>query len=460
MTLLGEQIAKAMRQTHLDVATLAALADLEPERLSAIHSGADDVLPDEVDRVARVFGVRARDFARGAALQAPLQLLLRSAFEEGRPAIDALIETAVLRELGEFQRCVLDVSELEDSLGIERRRLPTAFHASDPERAAKSLRLRLGLALAPIASMRDLLANLGVRVFFTAPDRLDRQIDGASTGSPRPAILVNLVGGSECWWRTRMTLAHELAHLLFDTRAHQTLFSPHVPSYARTRSTGRWRLFEAFDDIEVRADAFAACLLAPRDAVIEAVGALDPTSEEAIAVVGARFGVGRTVAINRLQHTFLLSLSDRLRMETREVRTSWEASFRDEIARGEVGLRRGVLPELTGEALREGKISRVRAREILGLSLRDPLPLEGIGEALRAPVISPASSARLAAQRHLAMHHPEAELTADRVERVCDRWRVSVLRGAVGAATYVAAGMLWVDDRGAVTDDPIETIAG
>lgn len=455
MSAIGEQISRVIRHTHLDVATLAALADLEPERLAAITSGSADARVDEIDRVARVFGVRVRDFLEGGALRAPMRVLLRSTFEEGRSAIGALVETDALRELGEFQRCVLDAAELEGLLGAERRALPTAFYQGDPERAANSLRLRMGLGHGPIPSMRDLLASRGVLVFFTDPDHLDPQIDGASTAWPRPAILVNLVGGGECWWRTRMTLAHELSHLLFDAGEHQTLFSPHVSSSGPTRSTGRWRLFEAFDDIESHADAFAACFLAPRAAVIEAVGLRDPKSEEAIAVVGGRFGVGRTVAINRLQRAFSLSIEERSMMAQREDRLSWPATFERDAVREEVGLRRGVLRELVGRALEAQHIGKVRAREILGVALTERLPLDGLSEELCEPVISGGMRARNAAQQYLAVHHGERDLLADEATFAEGRWTVTVVRGDVGVGKDDRAGVLIVNEDGAVIEDRV-----
>lgn len=447
MTALGDRIAKARKYAHLDARTFARLAELDETRLTEIESGASAATLDEAQRCARVFGVRLADLPRDLAASAPMRVLLRSAFDEGRPALDALIETKAIRELGAFQQVVLDAAELEPALSPA---LPRGFSYEDPEREARSLRLRLGLGMDPIPSMRRLLASLGVRIFFTEPDRLDRAIDGASTDWPRPAILVNLVGGGQCFWRTRMTLAHELAHLLFDMGAHRTLFSPHTPSRSLAQGTGRWRLFEGFDDIEAHADAFAACFLAPGDAVREAVGETDPTTEAAIAAVGARFGVGRTVAINRLQHTFRLSPEDRVRMETREERAAWTCAVDDVVAPEELGLRAGVLRELVATALKEGRIGAVRAREVLALPLTRSLDLPGLDAAAQTAPVSPEAAVRLRVAEALARRHPEAELAAASMRREGGGWRVGVVRGEAGDRSPASVGSAWVGDDGRI----------
>ena len=70
------------------------------------------------------------------------------------------------------------------------------------------------------------------------PEEMDPEIDAASTVTPEPAVLVNLVGGAEQWWRTRMTLAHELCHLLLDReRSGEPRFVMLSPTSERRAST-------------------------------------------------------------------------------------------------------------------------------------------------------------------------------------------------------------------------------
>lgn len=75
-----------------------------------------------------------------------------------------------------------------------------------------------------------------------------------------------------------------------------------LDAYART--FGMWRFFEGFDRVEQRANAFAAHFLAPAEGVRETVGSGNPTSEDAVTALCQRYGIGRTTAVWRLDHTF------------------------------------------------------------------------------------------------------------------------------------------------------------
>jgi transcriptional regulator with XRE-family HTH domain len=439
MTALGDQIQRARKRASLTVEGLASLADLDPERLGAVDAGHTLATPDEADRVARVFGVSLRDLVAGRAAESPMRMLLREARAEGVSAIEALAETRAIEELGEFQRWVRDAAELEGLVKATRRALPTALHG-DRERKAKHLRLQEGDLVGPIPSMRAFAVALGVRLFFTSPEHLHAQIDGASALDPRPAILVNLVRGGECWWRTRMTIAHELAHILFDLEGdRRTLFSPHIEEDGPNRTAGRWRLDGGFDDVEAEANKFAACLLAPRDEVRALVRDLAPTSNTAIAAVGERFGVGRRVAINRLRDCCGLSLEDRRRMieESRGLRWQTRAFDADQVDEGE-RLRAGALGDLVGEALREGKVDGLRAHELLRVPLHEPLRLLGVSTALCAPVLSPERYVRGVARRYVAMTHCRHDLVDGPVSQMGDIWEVTMMRWRPGDPQGVA----------------------
>ena len=82
------------------------------------------------------------------------------------------------------------------------------------EHLASHARAALGLdPKARIDPMRALLASRGVDIVVAGTDEVDRRINGASTSTPLPVVLV--ARGTNEAWVIRMTLAHELAHLLF-----------------------------------------------------------------------------------------------------------------------------------------------------------------------------------------------------------------------------------------------------
>ncbi len=469
----GRRIFAARRSAHLDEALFGRLAEIDPRRLRSIEGDEDLPTPAELDRCARVFGSRVDDLLAGEARRNPVTLLLRSAYDEGGPSLLALAQTGAHRMLGEFQRCVADVADLEDILGdipesvIELaapslpRFGPVTLQRTNYEAVAVRARLRMGLGLDPIRSMRSLLAERGVRVFWTAPPELTADIDGACTHWPRPAILVNLSvrqNGEECWWRSRMTMAHELAHLLFHERESDVLLSPRRRLLERPGAPWRWRFFEGFADIEVQADAFAACFLAPAESVRAAVVAVDPTTEEAIGIVGARFGVGRTVAINRLQAAFRFSDAQRLQIEARPSSEwiAYEADFEGDRIGAQLGLRHGELVPLVSEALRLGRIDKVRAWAMLDTPLTEPLPVEGVPLADRAPVVDSDAETRVLVLRSLLERYPSRPLLPTAVRPLYDGWEVEVVEGGVGAAALVPVGTVTLSRDGRLVSETLQ----
>ena len=130
-------------------------------------------------------------------------------------------------------------------------------------RLAGSTRERLDLGLEPIESMRDLVEHrLGIPIIQVA---LPTRIAGATISSHgRRGIVLNTAGANSNVWIRRTTMAHELAHILFDPE--QQLSNVRVDSYyevARNAEHGT----PSPDRVEQRANAFAVEFLAPREAV-------------------------------------------------------------------------------------------------------------------------------------------------------------------------------------------------
>lgn len=446
MTRLSDALRDARSGAQLSEALMSRMVGIDEPRLRKLESGTAEPLPEELQAYAQAFGVSMQQLAAGEAARAPLtHLFYRSVSEGGPEALEELVDTGAHRVLGELMRTVRDINELETLLGLSNPpALPTppkrALEIGDippfgADRLAEWLREELGLGLEPIASMREILTDrLGVRLLWVTPEELDPVIDGACTLSPRPAILVNLVEGPLCWWRTRMTLAHELCHLLCDREPGDgrfTIFSPHGLREAK----GRWRLFDGFDRIERRAGAFAACFLAPAAAVRRAVGQLDVTSEEAISAVGRGLGLGRTTAINRLQHVFGLSKQTRLAMEARSG-SHWLVENHVDQGPERIGLRSGVVQDLALDAFARGLLDRVRVREYLRLPFTEALPEhDALTTEQRAPLRRIEDSARGAAQLYLQEElEGETGYVATTVSRIEGGFRVAVEARRDGSA--------------------------
>ncbi len=155
----------------------------------------------------------------------------------------------------------------------------------------------------PLSGKHDLegilLPKLGIAIQeFTLEDN---EIDGLAIFVPgkSPLVGVNLTGKySSTRWGRRMTLAHELCHLLYDLSDEDSVGIVSNP----------W----APELLEKRANAFAAMLLMPRE-VLEAIlpdSARQWTPED-LREAMKFLGVGRTALMNHLHNLGFISFSEK-----------------------------------------------------------------------------------------------------------------------------------------------------
>lgn len=434
-----------------DVVTMARFLGVSPEQVRAFESGEVEPSGALLDRYARAFGLNVRQFLAGEADGSAFAVLFRSMSAAGA-GLDEFVAVEAHGVLGEFARTVADLDRLRRATGDEPDRwsdwsaslaAPPLAPSDDLARQAASLaaqvRARLGLGDAPVASVRALVRErFGVEVLFLDDGQLHPQIDGASTTQPIPAILVNLVYGADAWWRTRMTILHELCHLLFDRNLlaprpdRLFLFSPEF----HLRRQRRWQLLERFADVEARAGAFAAHFLAPDAAVRQVVGKELPTAPEVVHRVMTHFGIGWVNAINRLQDVFFFSSEEREAIVKPTRGGSVSGTMHPDVVRAdELGLRGARLSDLTQRALVAGTIDTVEARGFLGLRASDPLPpWDGVATPDRAPIRTRTRDAEDAAIRHLMLAVGTADLFVQSSKALPGgRWQVVVGRQRIDA---------------------------
>ena len=157
--------------------------------------------------------------------------------------------------------------------------------------AAKA-REQLGIGLEPIESMRELVeGRLGIPIIQV---ELAQEIAGATISSHgQRGIVLNVVGRNSNVWIRRATLAHELAHILFDPE--EQLSSVRVDSYEQVARNAEHD-DQIPDHVEQRANAFAVEFLAPRGAVKQLVPSPAQVSAASIEHVMSHFGIGRAAA--------------------------------------------------------------------------------------------------------------------------------------------------------------------
>lgn len=431
----------------------AELVGLDPANVEAYERGERYIERYVFEQCANTFGMTRRALLAGEDPGA-VAVLFRAM--HANQALAPLVSSGIQEALGSFVRAVRERTEVRRLLGEESpperlawlERIPPAPPAHDLHKQARDLaqQLRAYLRLephTPIRSMLEIARSLGITVLFVVADEeaVAPEFDGAALLDPDPAILVNLpAGGGPTWWRTRMIVAHELCHLLHDRRSLSPskqrsffLFSPRLPR-SRHKYTVPWQLVERFQDMEMRANAFAGELLAPAAAVRALVGSSDPTGIVVIQQVSDHFGIGTTTAVNRLRDTFALSGEVR---ETMLRRVQQERLF-GAYAQAKVAEHPDANPPgstlhddefqaLVLRAVAARKLNPVAAREYLGLRLSDPLPLP-LDPARAAPLLTPEHRARNAGTRYLHRELRDPTLCLGALHETAEGWWAPILR--------------------------------
>lgn len=374
---------------------MAGLLQVKPDEVEA-WEGDHPPGPRELERYARLIGVEMDElFKHGVPPKNQVTALFRAA----RDCFDAespfhpgdLMPLGAALPVGEFLRLMRRIERLDhapDKLALftpntlepSRAQDPWARHKAALEggRLAHEARAVLGLGDEPIASMVEFLEGLGVWVF--AGPALPSDIDAAAVCAPKKAGVLVRTSKDATPWRLRVTLAHELCHLLHD-RAALGAASGGFLGVSPKREKGWYVQLRLLDLMEVRARSFAASFVAPLSGVKALLGA-SPTassnSAKAIRRVCDHFGVGRTVAINQICNAFFESRTELWSQAYGELTQSMlGAGGRESFFKP-----REPLYEATGhprfarlvvEGLERGVLSRAESWEFLGRRLGEPL---------------------------------------------------------------------------------------
>ena len=453
----AQVLREARVSSALTLEAAAALAGIEPQEYQALESGEQSPSPAILDTFAKAFGLTLTDLLLGRAAATPSSLLFRS-FRERGPSLLSLASSGALTTLGDFVRCVRAVAEIRDILGVHRSTPSPLERLGQPtppvadglvaraEQHALAVRNKLGLGVEPIDSMIGLYKRLEIDLLFVTPDELDIDVDAASTVTPAPAVLVNLVGGAEGWWRTRATLAHELCHVIFDRALFGTeSFVMMSPSAERAQSSERLVLPPTLELVEKRARAFALHFLVPRPELTRVLARRDPRSESAVTTVCQHFQVGRRAAVNQLRNVGLITDYDRRRMLANLPASSLPVDHPDARV-GVIGLRGGLLKDRSLRALAEDKMSAIRARSYLEVPAADPLPpAPGLDPAKCAPLVTESERVEKSVVRRLAGAPTLADCYVDAISTDGEVWRVEVAQaGPNGLTAGIPRGFVLV----------------
>ena len=285
-TKVGERLRLARESAQVTQANAAAAIDVARTTVVAMENGQRRIRINELQKLARLYGVSVNSILRDEAVHVDLEPRFRALpdVHNSTAAKDAirLISTLARAEV-----------ELENLLGIQRagsypveRPLLRGDIAAQAEHDATELRARLGLANGPIQNIVAMLElELGVRVYVRP---LHAKIAGlfAYDDALGPCMLLNAAHPRE---RRAQTAAHEIGHLVANRRTPDIL---HEGEEERSRE-------------ERYANAFARAFLTPERAVMqkfqEVTAGADHLTRRHVILLAHFFGVSREAMVRRLE---------------------------------------------------------------------------------------------------------------------------------------------------------------
>lgn len=290
---LGLHVEELARRTHLSP---SAVRDAETpgvrSPIRAIESLGQALALDE-----RLLGVRP-----SAGGDSTLGVRLREMANSGDVAA---FTPATVLQLSEAAWVISRQAALQAELGSEHAP-PIHLPRHDPSfsypayeigyRLANKTRQLLGVHPdAPIESVRLIVEDsFGLAL---VQQQMNPRFAGATmaNGASR-GIVINETGMNSNVWVRRMTMCHELGHLLWDPddRLHRVMVDEYADIEQDVRDTRR-------DPPEIRANAFAVAFLAPPSAIREiAAKGRDPIA--VVAEVMLTFGISATAAKHHVRN--------------------------------------------------------------------------------------------------------------------------------------------------------------
>ena len=247
--------------------------------------------------------------------------------------------------LAQAQDAIERYLETETLLGAEARPdlgrdLPAITSLDSVEAAADELRSQWRLGAEPIGDLTALLEDHGIRVVYV--DGADAAFDAVTVlaNDEVPVIALNAAFPGD---RVRLSLAHELAHLVMDVRDEV--------------------------DVEKAAHRFGAAFLYPASSARRDIGheRSDLDTFE-LHLLKHRWGVSMQCVVVRARELDIISEAATARLQRHFRSAGWAVTEPGDAYPRERSVR---LERLVMKALAEGIISRPKASELLGVSFEE-----------------------------------------------------------------------------------------
>jgi len=330
VTGLGEVLETARRASGLTQAQLAEMAEMSQAELSRFENEIREPKAEQLDRLARSLGVTAH-------------LLQHAGRARGSMAMDAHMRRRQTAGPGVWRRVEARLnlyrwhtSHLFEEVTMNAEHSVPTMDLLDvfPEDAARMVRAQWRMPAGPVRRLVAWLEAAGCVVI--AEDFGSSRVDGVSQWvGDHPVIMFNTVMPPD---RVRLTLAHELGHLVLHSDAL------------------------GVDDVEAQANAFAGEFLMPSEFVRPLLRNVKPAR---LLDLKVEYGVSMQALVERAFHLGLLSAAQRTSMYKMLSARGWR---RHEPRSGDIPVEQPTLPAVIAERLAARGLSPDEVATIAGFA--------------------------------------------------------------------------------------------
>lgn len=337
---VGERLRAARRMARMSQEKLARQVGVTKQSISKYEKDAATPGSAILLALARALSVPVDFFLRPR----PMPRLSEAAYRAHRSKLGKRKLEAIKERVREWLERYLELENLVPASQRPRFKLPRGTRwrirsADDAEAAALELRKQWGLGVDAIESLVEVLEANGIKVGMI---HSESALDGLTlwADDDLPVIVVN---GDVPGDRQRLTLAHELGHLMLDVAS-------------------------AVDEEKV-AFRFAGAFLVPQPTVLRELGEeRRALGVDELYLLKHKYGLSMQAWIYRAFHLGIISPRLREQMVRSFRRRGWHKREPGDQCPPERSKR---MRKLTAMALAEEYVSRPRAAELLGILPRD-----------------------------------------------------------------------------------------
>ena len=292
---LGERLAAARERSGLTQQQVADGLGIPRSAVSNMETGARSVTGLELIELSKLYHVDVKDLIEGTDPREELTAMFRmDAVLQNDPSLQDLIRRTLstCETITAFEEMLHPAPEGRERIELKYPAPTSKLGAVEEGRGlARLQRERLGLGFAPIEDLPALILRQGIAV---ANHNLPNTVSGIFLrhARTRPFILIN---ESHNVVRQRFSLAHEFCHALVDHQARVLVSYQGDDTYR-----------------EVRANAFAAAFLLPREAIVEHASEANIAPPEwdhtHVSILAHQYGLSYESTVHHLRNLRFISL--------------------------------------------------------------------------------------------------------------------------------------------------------